>query len=247
MQSGRIGKLIKEHNKIVTYAAALIIFLTFIVREGLREQWKESSDTMEAVLNTAALEHTTTSIALQLGEVADKIDALSESSTLRSKEPASYLQAERKLNKVDNSESGMWLKLGFGSILTSKLPERSSLRQKLSDLTEEYNKEHAQSEKLHYALYHTSQEGAASSPEMLDQAARQYGEQIVALSVSYENLDRRMSALASDLISEAKQVRIRNDRLSRVAWWISAILFTIGWGLGLVAKLYGLPEQGEGE
>jgi hypothetical protein len=247
MKSGRIGRLFKEHNTIVTYAAALIIFLTFVVREGLRERWRESSDTMDAAINTAMLEHATTSLALQLDEVANKLDALGESSALRSKEPASYLRAEHKLKKLDNSEFGMSLERGFVNILISKLPEHSSLRHELSDIVARFDENRAQSIKLHHAFYRAVPESAASSLEGLDQIAQQYGKQIEVLSASYDNLDDRIIGLARDTIGEAKQVRARNDWLSRIAWWISAILFTVGWGLGLAAKLYGLPERAEAE
>jgi hypothetical protein len=32
-----------------------------------------------------------------------------------------------------------------------------------------------------------------------------------------------------------------------IAWWSTAALFLIGWGLGLLGKLYDVPEAATGE
>jgi hypothetical protein len=45
------------------------------------------------------------------------------------------------------------------------------------------------------------------------------------------------------LIDDAKLVRDRNARRSVTASWISIILYTLGWGLGFVGRIYGGGEM----
>jgi hypothetical protein len=56
-----------------------------------------------------------------------------------------------------------------------------------------------------------------------------------------------ISAITEDLEAQAEQIRRRNNAYAHIAWWASALLFAFGWGLGLLGKLYGVPEAAGGE
>ena len=47
--------------------------------------------------------------------------------------------------------------------------------------------------------------------------------------------------LDGDTLQEAEIIRERNAIYAKYAWWISAALFALGWGLGLLGKLKGVP------
>jgi len=45
----RFERFLKKHNHILTYLGALIVFSTFIVKEGLREHWQDVAEAIERV------------------------------------------------------------------------------------------------------------------------------------------------------------------------------------------------------
>jgi len=58
---------------------------------------------------------------------------------------------------------------------------------------------------------------------------------------------QRIEALRNGLFEYADAVRKENARISKLAWRCSVGLFGLGWGLGLLAKLYGVPQAAGGE
>jgi hypothetical protein len=49
---------------------------------------------------------------------------------------------------------------------------------------------------------------------------------------------------SSVALSDAESIRRRDETLATYAWWTSVILFSLGWWLGILGKLYGAKEGG---
>jgi hypothetical protein len=61
------------------------------------------------------------------------------------------------------------------------------------------------------------------------------------------NLHDAASKFVDTTLIRAESVRKMNEIRAEDAKWISGFLFTLGWGLGLVGKLYGVPEAAGGD
>ena len=60
----------------------------------------------------------------------------------------------------------------------------------------------------------------------------------------FEMLAANVAEFNKGILDEAKTLRARDESKARWAWWIAAVLYTVGWGLGLLGKIYEVPTVG---
>jgi hypothetical protein len=48
--------------------------------------------------------------------------------------------------------------------------------------------------------------------------------------------------LAKDVLAEAARERKQRERILDISTWMSYILYTLGWGLGLAGRVYGVSD-----
>jgi hypothetical protein len=118
-------------------------------------------------------------------------------------------------------------RLQMMNILIDRLPEADANRQELSKVKAELVAERSRS----YSVHSSPHDGYI---------CHEFAEALNPLVADTGNLEHHV-------LDDAEETRRRNETKSRYAWWISAALFSLGWGLGLVGKLYGVPEVGSGE
>ena len=74
-----------------------------------------------------------------------------------------------------------------------------------------------------------------------------FAARIMEFSGSLDDFRWDADKLAEEILLRADQTIERNEHRARFAWWISTVLFAIGWSLALIGRLYGVHEAGGGE
>jgi hypothetical protein len=231
----RLKKLVRRNEKILTFVGALIVFATFVIREGVRERSKESADAMRAATisytNFKALEYI---IAIESTppDIVKKMENLSsdryEDGQERQKaedivEVRPYLERSPQIAVVESMQANLYVE-PFSNI--------ADKRKTMEDCSDIVNKAH---DRLNSVPILSKEQlramSAAKVQEFID---------------TYERWDGMMQKDAGKALQEVESLKERaqseterakrNYELSTLA---SYVLYTIGWGLGLLAKVFG--------
>ncbi|MGD0467697.1 MAG: hypothetical protein ABSA54_04910 [Terriglobales bacterium] len=84
-------------------------------------------------------------------------------------------------------------------------------------------------------------ESADGSPSTED--AKAITSATFQLSTGISDLYRRVDNLTSATLADAQAARTHQERLYRIATWVSYCLYALGWGFGLIGKLYGIDSM----
>lgn len=220
--------------------------------ERHREIMQRLNDVLGSVIrgNTA---NTADSIRLAVSKLADPSFQLSE------------YQAEctRAFARIKSD-------LAITEPLAEKLPANNPLHSKLDGFYEEFRKASLESMALTKGIKEAGMqhkislstplptieidiptwEYVSADPRTKLELAPKVGKTVVELyhSFLYSLIELQHDVVQARLVglSEAEVIRRRDERLATLAWWFSMFLFTVGWGLGLLGKLYGAPEAESG-
>jgi hypothetical protein len=267
---GSSRALLRKHSRLLVWSGALIVFLTFVFKEGLGQHWRDVSEAiskaqdvyLEQVERSSAQERYT-DLRRSITEVWDSLEIVlkhrgesSKNFLLRFSFRESMESATEKLANIERLESQM-------KLVVEAIPESDNTI-RWTVLSKEFKK--ATAEELlvkgkvdtsmafdnmelgpptwKYSSAKKQHEGARTG--VLLGMARLLGSEAIGRSanllVSLDDLNFDMDKVAKDLLNEAEHSRQRNQLYSTIAWWISTFLFALGWGIGLLGKLYGVPE-----
>jgi hypothetical protein len=254
----KVELFLRTRSHVLVLVGALIVFLTFVIKEGLREHWKGTADAIETAEYFYPLLAQSAEIKTELRKVEDQ--------QFKSAHPQSsdmlvhfslFRIDEEFLTSQEETLDDLEMSAANRRILIDVLPGGDSLR-KEADLVD------SQLAKLRTTLSVVDQKMAKVNynetlaerrhPLDKDRRAEEFdkSEPPIGAEVkeSYDALvstGLASSALSKNVLEHARAIRARNAHYSAYAWWISAFLFALGWGLGLVGKLYGVPEASSGE
>lgn len=230
---------------------ALIVFVTYVVKEGLEERWKETASAITAAEYAFAVR--TDHIEMTKGDYY-KLDSMWPKAT----------DIHRVLRYMDFCESinrSSTLMIGNANLLMVLLPETDELRLDFNILDSRVRQERA--------LIRSFKFGA--NQLLSDEVAAQTLKDLEKRSIQLRDIKKREAALQHkigdsisssmildsefagsgvlpEVFNRCEEIRNRNERKATWAWWISAGLFALGWSLGVLGKLYGVPvESGSGE
>jgi hypothetical protein len=213
-----------------------IVFFTFIVKEGLMEHWKETADAIDRA-NTAY------KTQKELDELDRSIKEILDYTTGRIKTGATSLNdTEARLSADQSFETYLEATHEEMKLLLEKMPENKADAATLAGLKSDTEKAKVLVRKMGALEFDSIVFGSdATKLQVIKKEHSQtQGEAEIALKDDTDRMDR----FVQQELTKAESVHQRNGLYARWAWWISAFLFAVGWGLGLVGKLYGVPEAG---
>jgi hypothetical protein len=222
-----LEKWSRKHAHQLVFFGAFIVFATYVTREGLSEHWKSTAEAMSnaRLLYTVGL--VSRRLGNGLGELQRSIRDINKTTSQRfSWEVILNLDKQRAFDRCVSAG----VAIEEMQLLTEALPQGHQNLKALEDLRKQ--KGDLEKELLDYQ----------SKFPRLSKMTVALAEQSTLLTDHSNNLAMRTGLLESDVRKEAEIVQKRNDRYLRIASWISAGLFVLGWGLGLLGKLYGVPE-----
>jgi hypothetical protein len=203
--STNLRRFFGRHGRILTLLGALIVFLTFVVKDGLREHLKDAASSISAANDVFAIREDNMGTRLELEELKKDLDG---NATGQSWSDIRIVQAKCRR---------MYYALGAVAYLVKAADDKEDTPT-IRSLDQELTKIRFDSLALNMS---------ASTVGTLGQSA--------------SALELRMAKFEDDVVERAR-LKLQQRQALYDSWtWISYVLYTIGWGLGLVGKLCGVP------
>jgi hypothetical protein len=222
-----------KNNKLISLIGALIVFSTFLVKDELREHARDLSSSIDAAESTFK-------IRSDEAKLITTVANLRPHYSISRKEPSQYPDAEdyekiRALfDECDNEETQRSLERGLR--LSELIPDAGVTQRRWEALQEDSD-----------SVDKAADIECDFFPGMCDDKPRLSK---IALEEKVETLCNKRFALAgsvgklmSQVVKNAHDIRIRNERRDKTYDWLSIFLYTLGWGLALVGRLYGGKEM----
>jgi hypothetical protein len=243
----------KDRSHLLIFLGALIVFITFIVKEGLRERWQHNAEVIDSAQSAYALR-------AEIGVLNKKIEGLIKRSdapqTFTTKPGSGPINLETdanvakvRLTTISDFLQGVDDELVHTRILAEVLPKTDPNRQETEQMIKTI-------ETLHQKLYDVNrilsdlslqEMRKTDTPSVRENLGKQANELETNTFHSVITASEEMNQLRKKVFDDAQSTRERKEIEADIAWWSTATLFAIGWGLGLLGKLYGVPEAAGAE
>jgi hypothetical protein len=238
----RIKAFLLRRDKLLTVIGAIIVFSTFLVREAAREHLKEVADSLSAtqnayllsqnMVNVVGLEDTSTAleVAAASRKLLANIDKIPVEDGFR---PFLPLIA-KMLPLIPRWLGEVAFNLDQLSVLATKLKNHDTLNARL-------DREQKRIEQLrdYYDKMPSMTPAEIMDRKNEEQIVKAWSELEPAFN-TFREFAKEYSALQTDIIREAREEKESAERWYTRCTWASYILYSIGWGLGLVGKIYGV-------
>jgi hypothetical protein len=256
----RVVLFVRSPNHWLPLLGALIVFLTFVVKEGLHDSWKATADAITAAQYAYAIRIDNIAIQEELRDNSKNLTLFVGQQQPGG--PDRFAQAKSVLNDCSNILRSTGQVASTTELLLSVLPENDPLKKRYNDFAAEVGKvdqllsdlgvEETRVELDANLVNLPSTPGQENDPkkrsEQVEAARDAFINKVSRLNYfEFENYENRGNLLLADLIDRCEAIRSRDERDAGYAWWISAFLFALGWSLGVLGKMYGVPDAGAGE
>jgi hypothetical protein len=253
----RMKQFFRNRGQLATFLGALIVFATFIVKEGLREHWQQTADSIDTAQYVFGIREDVRRLELKVGQInndtrpvitltsrsgSQRQDTDKTTSELRPLSPYETLWIE--LAATNDSLAKLKITMANIQVLASRLPPNDQTRQQSTRLEHDIDSLTDQVDKVRGAAIAKVPYMKAVTDEQKTTIVADAG-----WSWAYKDhqLEADMRSLLSGVLQDAERTRLRNSTYATFAWWISAFLFAFGWSLGLLAKVYGTDKRGRTE
>jgi hypothetical protein len=237
-EASRIGSFLNRYSKMVAFLGATIVFSTFIVKEGWRENLKSLGDTIDTAQNIFTLRSDGVATTSQLNGLVSEVEAIR--AKISGNEFGLTLPGVNRTMLVYSGElRQLRTSVDNLSSLMERLPNpgqhKEDLKRNLDQLQGEQVAFRHVGELAARAIANESADGTPSAGD-----ARVISSAIFQLSTGISDLYRQVDNLTSATLSDAQAARTRQEKLYGIATWVSYCLYALGWVFGLVGKLYGV-------
>jgi hypothetical protein len=217
---GQLKRFVHKHDRLLSVFGALIIFLTFLAREGFRDELKELLDSIDAAESVFM-------IRSDNHDVAEQIEYVHQYLTYKR-------QTWEGLRSPDGYYRGLTAELDASLHLLAKVPHGEEFNTEGNDLSARREKwlrdslypiallpgdPPTEQEKAAIAAQEATEKKLWQDAKALDSQARDFGRRVVDL---------------------ARKVEAQEEYRYRMSKSIIIILFILGWSLTFVGKIFGV-------
>jgi hypothetical protein len=213
----RVRRFFRAHNRSLTFIGAMIVFATFVVKEGFRDHLKDLVDQTDNATSVFAIRQDTERTGLVLKTIEDEI---ANGNAARSSERTS-----RATNDADTIHRDLVRFREEEPMLASSLDNVDALMDKSGNVG--YGVDLFDLIKLKAEIEIASLNLNATPAQLND------------LILQFETLQIRVSAIETQALVSANLAKYKNERLYSICAWVSYGLYAFGWGLGLCGRLSG--------
>lgn len=233
-REARVKVFFVQHRRLLTFAGALIVFVTFIVKDGLREQLKDLVSSIDSAESVFAIRNDTATTAMWLQRLQEQVDWIAEKIKLKGTSYSGDMveRLHSSLEIINEVHESLAVSLDNISQLLEKVPGQQ------------------QSEKKHKEL----EERLKDLREQRDALLLIFGREpmsilwkIAPLLNETQKASDDTRQLAKDVLAEATKKRKAREKIVNTTTWASYVLYTLGWGLGLAGRVYGAGDLGGAE
>lgn len=236
---------LKRHNSWITFSGTLILLLTFIVKEELREHWKQKAEAVDTALSIY-------SIRKGLGDQSIAIDSavsnIAENHVLLLKQVGTVrccswdrifadLNDEKKKVEYDIAD------LERLTILVEQLPKQQADQKYLEELKQNDFKIIKEMDEIHTAINNANFPQKEEDFSSADNEKREDIQgRIEGIGKGVDELREDSREVAERAIKFTETFHTSTARKALWAEWISVALYCLGACVGLLGKLNGGAE-----
>jgi hypothetical protein len=223
-QRGKLSRLLRRHQYLWTLIGTTIILLTYVVRDGLLENYKGFSSALGSAQETYTMHTRFSHLEKHLSHLGKKLNALErkDSNNL-------YGDYLRQSYEMDAELLDIYpLELKNCADLIDALPDemQRDARVRISALQQSFEKSKA--------AYPTDDISAEEKLEKRDEVMFKFGDQERSLAVLFEDVTR-----------DVKNAKATSEEKYRTFKSLSYFLYGFGSILGLVGRLVGVGGVGD--
>jgi hypothetical protein len=239
-----LKRFFKMRINLVAFIGSVIVFATFIVKEDLRDEWKDISDAVDVAQYMYSIRIDTGQEATRNQTLEDGIEGINRMLLERKDEKS---QAEQSLNQYNYAGATQ------ATARAVSLEQKVDALQILADKLPLDDENHRRMEQVRSAVARVK-DLSAQTIKLVDESGKNddiavqkdshYRESLY-LMWAYARLTesgKMIDSVSRSVDDDAEELRLRNDVRASWAKWISTILYAGGIGLGLAAKIYGAGE-----
>jgi hypothetical protein len=221
---------IRRHNKVMTIAGAIIVVLTFTVKEELRDKAREWSETSRLGVASYFLEQQLAPITAQLSEIRLQTGISARRSLGVSPADISQSTYSDRIN-VDAALLQALVMRGAAILFSMKeLPDKERRPDAIAagGLVDSADDELKKLANIHG--------GPGEAPPELK-----------AVEEKTKELEKDADEIGHRVVSEVQEHEISMEESYQSLDALGYILYVVGWGLALIGKLYSGGEPAEAE
>jgi hypothetical protein len=244
VKNHRLKNFFKRHNRVISLLGGLIVFVTFVVKDGFAEKWKDDAGAlnMAQYIYSVKADSAATSAAVMQAVLFSQMSDGNIKDPERWFEDLKHLTQEKEQSMLDQE-----IALSNAEILIDRLPkvrqERDEL-DRLRKLARQYGNEALDA---YLDVDRTARSIRVMPPDKKLEQAEKYRDDHDTREWSKKTgkLVDDVWALLKGTLEQANILRKSNETKSQCAWWIAAVLYTLGWGLAVVGRFYDIPVTSE--
>jgi hypothetical protein len=243
---------VERHDALFTTAGALIVFLGFFMKEGVRETTKDLSDSIATANRFHSIHDALNSISqseLYLGDTLREIDHATSgnhSSDMFARDRSMIAMAPTFSAELDLERHKFLVTTELLDALPARPMNLERQRRELAQsLIDDPDATALKKEVHHYSGADTSED--AASKQRLEEEKSRIKHLMVHAVMVVMAISPKLDAFTRDVSDEAVRQKEEQEGKLKSATYIMYGLFTLGWGLGLIGKVLKLPALGGGE
>jgi hypothetical protein len=238
----KLKSFITRHSRLLQFLGALIVFTTFIVKEGLRDQLKDLISATDTAQNTFTLRNDIAASRADLTQFSSLMlpwmarnEASSQTAGAAGRRPMTADEATDSTtllemrSEMDQYEATFNNAAALLDGLPETVPEKQADRDGLKELEEKLKQLRAEAIDFDFAVL-------ANKPYDHD---RLHG-----LSVDIQLFSLEVHSLERAVRQTARDAREKMERKYKHYNYGSYALYALGWGLGLLGRLLGVGGVG---
>jgi hypothetical protein len=221
----------RRRERTLTLIGALIVFFTFIAKEAIKEHVKEKTDAINGARTLNTIRNDIQGLMQGEDWIASRL-AFEQQSTHKSQSVSMQLIQYQEVS-IARMSSTVAQTLNAAAELLKQAPD-ADLRERLSGLWDQWKVFDKEADQF---------ATDAKNPSMREAVNDRY----VPLLTKGSGISNELLIINAKISVHAWEVLERSERELNVWTWISYVLYALGWGLALYARLsgVGITEQGE--
>jgi hypothetical protein len=225
-EEARLKIFLGQHRRLMTFTGALIVFVTFVIKDGLREQLKDLVSSIDSAESVFAIRNDTSMTAMWLQRLQEQVDWIAEKIKLKGTTYSSDMveRMHSSLEIINEVHDCLTVSLDNIMQLLEKAPGQRENEKKYKELEDRLRDLREQREALVMVFTREPMSVLWKIAPLLNETQK-------------ASDDTRQ--LARDVLAEAAKERKSRETIVNAATWASYVLYTLGWGLGLAGRVYG--------
>jgi hypothetical protein len=229
---------LKKHGKTLSLVGALIVFVTYVVKEGFREHVKDLVDAAENGRNVFVIRNDNNTLAFQLLAIEDSLNAALNDIPKRGQEILSLDGIERPMTILSHMQQDIGASLDNMAALTEKNHGNTSDRTEIETLAKRYDGLRDYHKWLTEAIVEVRRGKYAVFEHVKHEELVKI--EVLDLVVRTERLTDDTRDRGSSVLKAVGEKKDKEQRYYGILTWVSYGLYTVGWSLGLLGKMFGV-------